>query len=155
MEESNLGFILNFLQYLGTLQPTTGRYFLRVRRRENFLFSPGTFRCVFMASGRPNRSFLCITVHGSHPYAIKTQRKARNAPSMGLWVPWAVSLWHKSIATPWRQSTNKKPWSTDQWEWRTLLWRKVCCDEKYFQPTSTRDPTPSNLPQLPTRWINC
>ena len=28
-------------------------------------------------------------------YAIKNQWKARNAPSRGLWVPWAGSLWHK------------------------------------------------------------
>ena len=28
-------------------------------------------------------------------YAIKYQRKARNAPSRGLWVPFAGSLWHK------------------------------------------------------------
>ena len=28
----------------------------------------------------------------THPYAIKNQRKARNAPSWGLWVPSAVSF---------------------------------------------------------------
>ena len=30
-----------------------------------------------------------------NPCPIKTQRKARNAPGRWLWVPWAVSLWHK------------------------------------------------------------
>ena len=30
----------------------------------------------------------------TYPYAIKNQRKARNAPRRGLWVPWAGSLWH-------------------------------------------------------------
>ena len=29
------------------------------------------------------------------PYAIKTQRKTRNASGRGLWVSWAVSLWYK------------------------------------------------------------
>ena len=39
------------------------------------------------------RFFPCMEV--TSPYAIKTQRRARNAPSRGLWVPQAVSLWHK------------------------------------------------------------
>ena len=40
-------------------------------------------------------------LHGSHTYAIKTQRKARNHLSWGLWVA-CVSLWHKraGVATP-------------------------------------------------------
>ena len=40
-----------------------------------------------------NRSFPCM--EATYPYAIETQRKARNAPSRGLWVTWAGSLWHK------------------------------------------------------------
>ena len=38
-----------------------------------------------------------------YSYAIKNQRKARNAPSRGIWVPWAGSLWHKraGVATLW------------------------------------------------------
>ena len=37
-----------------------------------------------------------------HPFVIKTKRKARNAPSMGLWVPRTVSLWLKraGVAAP-------------------------------------------------------
>ena len=40
-----------------------------------------------------NRSFPCMKT--TNPYAIKTQRKAWNAPSRGLRVPWAGFLWHK------------------------------------------------------------
>ena len=38
---------------------------------------------------------LILSMRGSHPYAIKNQWKARNVPGRGLWVPRAVSLWHK------------------------------------------------------------
>ena len=47
-----------------------------------------------------SRSFLCM--EATYPYAIKTQRKTKNAPSRGLWVSWAVSLWH-TRASPWSQ----------------------------------------------------
>ena len=33
------------------------------------------------------RTIVLTDVHRSHTYAIKTQRKARNVPSCGLWVP--------------------------------------------------------------------
>ena len=58
-------------------------------------------------------------VHWSCPYAIKKQWKARNFVPKPLWVPWAVSLWHKRSAMI---STNKSPaWTKlDQWEWSTL-----------------------------------
>ena len=47
--------------------------------------------------------FHLLPTLATYPYAIKNQRKARNAPSRGLWVPWAGSLWHKraGVATLW------------------------------------------------------
>ena len=49
-------------------------------------------------TARSGQSPAELLVHSSSDIeAIKTQRKARNAPSRGGWVPWAVSLWHKRI----------------------------------------------------------
>ena len=67
------------------------------------------------------RSFPCM--EAAYPYAIKNQRKIRNAPSRGLWVPWADSLGHKRAgeATPWSQPIRAQYLDTlDQWEVSTL-----------------------------------
>ena len=56
--------------------------------------------------GAPIRLFPCM--EATYSYAVKNERKARNTPSRGLWVPWAVSLWHKitmsSELDQWEQS---------------------------------------------------
>ena len=36
-------------------------------------------------NSNPNRTFLCM--EATYPFAIENERKARNAPSRGLWVP--------------------------------------------------------------------
>ena len=57
-------------------------------------------------------------------YAIKTQLKARNAPSRGFWVPWAVSAWYMraGVATLWSQPIRARCLDDfDQWEWSTLV----------------------------------
>ena len=61
-------------------------------------------------------------------YAIKSQWKARNAPSRGLWVPWTGSLWHKraGVASLWKYLDQWKPGSISTTGWsrakRTAWW---------------------------------
>ena len=61
----------------------------------------------------------------SHYYTIKTQRKVRNAPCRGLWVPWAGSLWHKRAGVATQRSRPIRAQYLDgsqpmQWECSTL-----------------------------------
>ena len=63
------------------------------------------------------RSFLCM--ESNCPYAIKTQRKARNSPIRELWVSWAVSLWLQQHSDP-IQSEHSIWMAQDQWEVTTL-----------------------------------
>ena len=57
----------------------------------------------------------------SHPYALMTQRKARNSPNRGLWVPWSVSLWQKRASVAFSNQSERSIWiNLDQWEVSTL-----------------------------------
>ena len=67
----------------------------RHHRHLQFLLPAGHLLSQVTLSGQ-----VCfLSIEATYPYAMKHQQKARNAPSKRLWMPWAVSLWHKRAGT--------------------------------------------------------